>query len=112
MLPLLVPAGLKTIHTELKDDIVYDCAMMTKDKVFVMFLEENCMREDIPSFKNATGESVVLFYIDVDNIEEIYESVKKKVEIVKDIHTTWYGMKEFYIKDCNGYTLGYGQKDA
>jgi uncharacterized glyoxalase superfamily protein PhnB len=111
-LDLLVPTGEKTIVTELEEGKVYDCAMMTRDKVFVMFLEENCMREDTPSFKNASGESVVIFYVDVDNIDELYESLNGKVEVVKDLHSTWYGMKEFYIKDCNGYTLAYGQKIA
>lgn len=111
-LDLLVPTGEKAIHTELNEQVEYDYAMMTKDKVFVMFLEENCMRSDIPSFKESTGESIVSFYIDVDNIDELHESLNGKVEVVKDLHTTWYGMKEFYIKDCNGYTLAYGQKSA
>jgi len=32
------------------------------------------------------------------------------VEIVQDLATTWYGMREFYIRDLDGYLLGFGEK--
>lgn len=69
------------------------------------------MKEDIPVFKNVTQGASLLFYIDVEGINIVYDSLRDKVEIVKDIERTWYGMKEFYIKDCNGYILGFGEKD-
>jgi len=52
----------------------------------------------------------VLFYIDVENIKEIYTQLEDHVEIVKALETTWYGMLEFYIRDCNNYILGFGEK--
>ena len=69
------------------------------------------MKEDIPVFKNVTQGASLLFYIDVEGINIVYDSLRDKVEIVKDIERTWYGMKEFYIKDCNGYILGFREKD-
>ena len=36
---------------------------------------------------------------------ELYESIRRKVTILKDLHTTFYGTEEFYIRDCNGYVL-------
>jgi hypothetical protein len=29
---------------------------------------------------------------------------------LKPVYTTWYGQKEFYIKDINGYILGFSSK--
>jgi len=33
----------------------------------------------------------------------LYDRIKDKVTIIKDLHTTHYGMVEFIIKDCNGF---------
>ncbi|WP_419673641.1 hypothetical protein [Aliarcobacter butzleri] len=46
-------------------------------------------------------------YIEVENVDELYLKIKDKVTIYKEIETTWYGQKEFYIKDINGYILGF-----
>ena len=110
-LEMLVPTNEKTIETTLSENRSYDYAMMRKDNVFVMFLEENNLRKDMPSLENVPRGASLLFYIDVEDIDTVYESLNGKVDIVKTIEKTWYGMKEFYIKDCNGYILGYGEKD-
>ncbi len=31
------------------------------------------------------------------------------VEIVADLHTTFYGTREFYFRDCNGYILSFSE---
>lgn len=87
-----------------------DYAMMRRGEVFVMFMEENCFQEDLPFLKGVPNGASLSFYIDVEGINALYESLKDKVEIVKELHTTWYGMDEFYIEDCNGYVLGFGEK--
>ena len=111
-LEMVVPNNENIIEQNLTEGKIYNYAMMSKDEVFVMFLEERCLKEDIPVFKNVTqGASSLLFYIDVEGINSVYDSLRDKVEIVKDIERTWYGMKEFYIKDCNGYILGFREKD-
>ena len=110
-LEMVVPNNENIIEQNLTEGKIYNYAMMSKDEVFVMFLEERCLKEDIPVFKNVTQGASLLFYIDVEGINIVYDSLRDKVEIVKDIERTWYGMKEFYIKDCNGYILGFREKD-
>ena len=41
-----------------------------------------------------------------------YLKIKDKVTIYKEIETTWYGQKEFYIKDINCYILGFTSKNS
>ena len=36
-------------------------------------------------------------------------SVDGKAEIVEDLHDTFYGMREFAIRDCNGFWITFGQ---
>ena len=110
-LSMVVPNDKKVIENSIDSSRKYDYAMMKKDEVFIMFLEEKNYLQDIP-VTNISNCNSVLFYIDIENINEIYSNLQRKeVEIIKDLHINWYGMKEFYIKDCNGYILGFGERD-
>lgn len=48
-------------------------------------------------------------YLHVENVDEIWQELKDKVEIVYKLENMDYGMREFGIKDCNGYILNIGQ---
>ncbi len=48
-------------------------------------------------------------YIYVENVDELWEKLKDEVEIVYPIKNFEYGMREFGIRDCNGYVLNLGQ---
>ena len=64
---------------------------------------------------NAGGKSSgeprreVDLYITTDHIDELCRRMKSQVEIVEDIHDTFYGMREFIIRDCNGFWITFGQ---
>lgn len=49
------------------------------------------------------------FYIEVDDVETLWHHLKNKVTIVYELETFDWGMKEFAIKDTNGYMLQFGQ---
>jgi uncharacterized glyoxalase superfamily protein PhnB len=67
------------------------------------------VKEDVGDFFNEIGSSSTYYY-NVDDIDKLYNRLKDSVTVVKDIDTTWYGQKEFYIKDINGYVLGFAQR--
>lgn len=48
-------------------------------------------------------------YFEVENVDELWEKLKDKVEVVYELENFDYGMREFGIKDCNGYILNLGQ---
>jgi uncharacterized glyoxalase superfamily protein PhnB len=48
-------------------------------------------------------------YLYVDNVDEVWTRLKDKVEIVYPIENFDYGMREFGIKDNNGYILNIGE---
>lgn len=54
------------------------------------------------------GTSVL--YIEMENIDEFYERVRSKLEPVFELADEPYGMREFTIRDCNGYVLAFGQR--
>ncbi|QFR49996.1 bleomycin resistance family protein [Sulfurimonas lithotrophica] len=94
---------------EIKDSKEYIWAMVTNGGVSLMFQSEDSIKDDIGSFYPNIGASLSL-YIDVENLEELYSKLKDEVEIYKSINTTWYGQKEFYVKDINGYILAFSSK--
>lgn len=49
-------------------------------------------------------------YLHVENIDEFWEKLKDKVEIVYEPENFDYGMREFGIRDCNGYILNLGEE--
>jgi uncharacterized glyoxalase superfamily protein PhnB len=76
-----------------------------------MFQDVDNIKEDIGDFFDKVGASASL-YMRIDDVDGFYEKISSGVEMVKDIDTTWYGMREFYIKDCNGYILGFASQVA
>ena len=48
-------------------------------------------------------------YIYVDNVDKLCQTLKNKVEMVEDIHDSFYGMREFIIRDCNRFWITFGQ---
>lgn len=48
-------------------------------------------------------------YIYIENIDELWERLKDEVEVIYGIENFDYGMREFGIRDCNGYVLNLGE---
>ncbi len=48
-------------------------------------------------------------YIHVDDVEAFRRRLDGKAEIVEDLHDAFYGMREFIIRDCNGFWITFGE---
>ena len=48
-------------------------------------------------------------YVHVDDVDQRYEAIAQKAEVLEAPHPTEYGMREFIIKDLNGFWLTFGQ---
>ena len=60
-----------------------------------------------PDFEKAVLTGSI--YLAVENVDELWEKLKEKVEIVYGLENFEHGMREFGIRDCNGYILNLGQ---
>lgn len=109
-LVMALPKDSKEILVKISTDKELIFAMMKSDNVEIMFQEKNNLWEDVPALKGVNIGASVTFYIETEKVKELFEKLKGKVEIVKELHTTWYGMQEFYIKDCNGYILTFAKQ--
>ncbi|HET6568577.1 MAG TPA: VOC family protein [Rhodothermales bacterium] len=54
-------------------------------------------------------EDRLVLYLKVDDIAALYQRVKGRVAIVRDLETTLFGMGEFAIEDLDGIVLWFSQ---
>jgi catechol 2,3-dioxygenase-like lactoylglutathione lyase family enzyme len=51
-------------------------------------------------------------YVHTDNVARVHARLNGRVQVVEDLHDTFYGMREFIIRDCNGFWITFGQPKA
>ena len=78
-------------------------ASLYKDNTWLMFATRNTHRE--------LAQPIVTrdLYFYPDDVNAVWEAVNDKCEIVYPIENFSYGMREFAIKDNNGYILKFGK---
>jgi uncharacterized glyoxalase superfamily protein PhnB len=48
-------------------------------------------------------------YVYTENIDELYEQLKDRVDVVEGPHDQFYGMREFIIRDLNRFWITFAQ---
>ncbi len=51
-------------------------------------------------------------YVYADNVDDLYRWLKDRVEVQAGPHDTFYGMREFIIRDLNRFWITFGQDSA
>ena len=70
------------------------------DVVLMFYVPDN----DDPPAPKMTGE----LYCYPADIEECWDELREKVEVMSPLADWDHGMREFHIADCNGYVLRFG----
>ena len=84
-------------------------AMLKRDAVEMMFQSRTSLGEEIPALQQKEIGGSLTFYIEVEDVKELYERLNGNVTIVQDMHKTFYGALEFAIQDCNGFILAFSE---
>jgi catechol 2,3-dioxygenase-like lactoylglutathione lyase family enzyme len=48
-------------------------------------------------------------YVHTEDVAEMYARLRGKVVVHEDLHDTFYGMREFIVRDLNGFWVTFGQ---
>ena len=48
-------------------------------------------------------------YVYADDIDQLYEQLKDKVDVVEEPHDTFYGMRELILRDLNRFWITFAQ---
>ena len=51
-------------------------------------------------------------YVYTDDVDELYERLKDRVDVFKEPHDTFYGMHELIIRDLNRFWITFGQESV
>jgi len=94
-----------------RDVLGFECAnrmdgwaALCKDNVEVMISLPNAHE---PFEKPTLTGSI---YFNTSDVDALWEQIKNKANIVYQIENFFYGMREFAIRDNNGYILQFGQE--
>ena len=49
-------------------------------------------------------------YIYTDDVDEVYERLKDRVDVIEGPHNTFYGMREVIIRDLNRFWITFAQE--
>ncbi|RXQ94445.1 bleomycin resistance family protein [Ancylomarina salipaludis] len=109
-LVMIVPETQDGIEQTIADGKEYVFAMVVKDKVELMFQESESFKQDLKFAKGLSIAASISFYMEVNEVDKLYNDLKNKVSEISELKTAWHGMREFYIKDINGYMLGFAEK--
>ncbi|MDR1199140.1 MAG: VOC family protein [Prevotellaceae bacterium] len=109
-LVMAVPATQDGADTQLAEDREYVYAMMKRERVELMFQQQDSFHEDVSLAGDGPLGASVSFYMEGKDIEPFHDGLKNRDIQVSDLKLTWYGIKEFYMKDNNGYVLGFAEE--
>jgi uncharacterized glyoxalase superfamily protein PhnB len=49
-------------------------------------------------------------YVETSDVDALYENLKDRVEVFEGPHDTFYGMREFIIRDVNRFWITFGER--
>ncbi len=77
-----------------------------------MFQSRRSLEADVPALKGVAISASQTLYLRTADADAQYNSLKDRVEVVQEPITRFYGMREWAMKDNNGYILFFGQELA
>ncbi len=96
-----------------KNELGFSCIAQIPEKgipEFVMLLngDVELMIQKDSIDRNDTNKFISL-YMDVENVQKLFDKIKNNVEIIKPIENTFYGTKEFSCYDNIGNILTFAE---
>ncbi len=105
-----VPEGSQQVVTTCDDNTPLGFVILRRDEVELMLQSQKSLAGELPEFQKRPVGGAVTLYTQVASAKELYEQIKGRVAILKDLHTTFYGAEEFYLRDGNGYVLTFASR--
>jgi lactoylglutathione lyase len=87
----------------------FDWALVRRDGIEMMFQTRASLSGDLPAFADRPLGGALTFYLDVEGIDALYRQLQARVAVVKELHETFYGTREFAIEDVNGFILTFAE---
>lgn len=102
----------KNTHFDGKARPEYVFVTVMKGEWKIMLQLKESFAADLPAYdaSKPLGGSFALYFRDAD-VDAIHALFDQSGHIIKEPETTWYGMREIYVTDPDGYILCFGAID-
>ncbi|MFD3870277.1 VOC family protein [Streptomyces sp. NPDC058623] len=77
-----------------------------------MIYSNEDLKKWLPILKDQPIGFAGMFYLAVEDLDGLYERVRKDAQVVKELTEDHNGQREFYIRDPDGYVIGFNDKTA
>jgi uncharacterized glyoxalase superfamily protein PhnB len=94
------------------DEGVADFAILVNGGVELMLQSRDNLASDLPTVSKEPYGGGCVLYMEVEDVQAVHDKIAGSAKVVVDLRDTFYGSREFYILDPNGYTVGFAQPKA
>lgn len=84
--------------------------MVAKGNVEIHFQSRASTRKDMPYLSDSRMPPSSYLYIDVENVESLYEELKNH-DVLSPLEKTFYGTTHFFIREPGGHVVGFSQNE-
>ena len=96
---------------EVPEDGKVGFVILSKDGLELMYQSYSSVEKDNPATAAAVKKGPTFLYIDVDDLDRALAAIAG-AEVVMPVRSTFYGSKEFGIKDPVGHYIIFAQQGA
>lgn len=97
--------GFQKVLSVPEDGSSLNFAIVKKDNISIMFQGKKSLLDEYPTLQKDEIIPTFTLFITVKDVEKLYEELKDKVKIARELHQTFYGKSEFAIFDNNKNVL-------
>ena len=101
--------GFDTIDKVPENGVDLVWANLKKGDVEIMVQSVESLIEDIPEIRHEKIGGGTTLFIKMTGVEKLYEDLYEAADVVVQMKDTFYGTKEFTIRDVNGYFLTFAE---
>jgi uncharacterized glyoxalase superfamily protein PhnB len=98
--------------SELSDGTPLQFAMLERHGAMLMLQHRQSLAEECDLFADMPIAASATYYLEVESLDELLAGLGEGVETVLPERVTFYGMREMWIRDNNGYVVTLAQKNA
>ncbi len=91
------------------DSGIFNWAMVQRGPVTMMFQTLASIQEDVPTLNLTAGRTAATFYIKVKGLDALRKAIQGKIPLAVELRTTFYGAREFAVKDPDGNVLMFAE---
>jgi catechol 2,3-dioxygenase-like lactoylglutathione lyase family enzyme len=99
-----------SVETTVPDASPYVFAILRSGPVEVYLNSPGPALEEYPVLKDRPIGGTLTLFIQMAGIHAAYEALQSRVNVVKPLERTWYGVTEFACTDPDGYVITFAER--